>query len=220
MDRSTILVAWYGSRARSRSWREMIHTAWRRQHGVLCQRGTSAGPRRSPDARIRWLVGAHLRASSRSRCVPRKPSFYTSRGLLWRDVLPEAEHTPSGGSQGIVRFAITLDIARELRLPVGLVCFRDLAVVWTAVPEASVDEHRQPPLREGNVDAHAAPVCSHGVVAAKPKPSTVQQGTQFDLRASVSSPVRLHRAPGSGARWVRVVVSGRTGRGNARHRSE
>jgi hypothetical protein len=164
------------------------------------------------------------RCSRRSRltlsCSPsRKPLIDGSCSLRRRNVLPEAEHAPSGGSQGIVDFAVARHVARELGPPVRLVCFRDLAVFWTAVPEAPVDENRQAPLCEGNVHAHAAPVCSHRVVAAKPKPSTVQQRTQLDLWASVSTPIGQHGAPSSGARWVRVVVRRRTDRGNAHRRS-
>jgi hypothetical protein len=59
-------------------------------------------------------------------------------------VLPEAEHLPPGRHQSRVGVAVTRDVAEDLLPPPNRVDLRPRYVHWAGVPEAPVDEDRDP----------------------------------------------------------------------------
>lgn len=68
-------------------------------------------------------------------------------------VLPDTKHGPPRISEPLIRLAIPPDVASELRAPVPRVGYRRRAVVWAAVPEASVYEYGKLYLRENDVNS-------------------------------------------------------------------
>jgi hypothetical protein len=68
-------------------------------------------------------------------------------------VLPDPKNMPAVRDQlGIVP-AVALDVPLELREPVRRVCSRTDAVLRALMPEASVDEDRDPLAREDDIRA-------------------------------------------------------------------
>lgn len=67
-------------------------------------------------------------------------------------MLPHADNSPSELSESPVGVLVPSFVPLELPLPPLLVGRRSSAVLRAAVPEAPVDEHRQPLFREGDVD--------------------------------------------------------------------
>lgn len=68
-------------------------------------------------------------------------------------MLPDAHDRPAGRLQRVVIATIPLDVAIELCLPIRRVHARAHSVGWAAVPEAAIDEDRQPGRREDNVSS-------------------------------------------------------------------
>jgi hypothetical protein len=64
--------------------------------------------------------------------------------LVGGHVLPQAEHCPSGVTKPRACETIPLDVALELRSPVVIVGFGPGSVFGAAVPEATIDEDREP----------------------------------------------------------------------------
>lgn len=59
-------------------------------------------------------------------------------------MFPYPDNRPSGFSEDVVVSRITLDVASDLRIPIGLVCLGAQAVGGTSMPKATVDEDRNP----------------------------------------------------------------------------
>jgi len=89
---------------------------------------------------------------------PRRPQLFedrehSDRHDLRRLVLPEPQDGPADFVQCLVVATVTSDVAVELGLPPRAVGLRVRSVLWTPMPEAPVDEDRQPVSRECDVDA-------------------------------------------------------------------
>jgi hypothetical protein len=74
----------------------------------------------------------------------------------WLLVLPEAKHSPPFIGQSHIDGVIARDVAGELGSPVGSVASGLCPVDRASMPEAAVDEDREAPPRERNVDPDKA----------------------------------------------------------------
>ena len=109
-------------------------------------------------------------------------------------VLPYPDDDPPCGREGDIVAAIASDIPVELLTPplaVGLGC---LTMQRTAVPEASVDEHRDTSTCEDDIGSHEHRVNHEAEVLAEPEPAGVQDRPETELGSGVRSAVGLHSA--------------------------
>lgn len=94
--------------------------------------------------------------------------------LLGRYMLPDAQNSPTGLAKPPLILMIPRDIAFELRDPILGVLPGDGPVLGTAVPEATIDEHRKHVLGKHNVWPDASPFFQLDVVVlTEPIASTV-----------------------------------------------
>lgn len=71
-------------------------------------------------------------------------------------VFPHSKNPPTGGLKGGGTAAVTLDVLSELPSPERSRTARRNVVIWTSVPEATVEEDGDPGSREHKVRARPA----------------------------------------------------------------
>lgn len=106
-------------------------------------------------------------------------------------MFPEAQYRPTGVAERRVCARIAGDVPIELRSPPLTVCRWPRGMYWAAVPEASVDKHRQPMAREGDIDVSAR-VGESFVLHAETKTLSKQSRAGGKFRQRVSPSIRLH----------------------------
>lgn len=112
-------------------------------------------------------------------------------------MLPETRYSPAGFAETCSGFDISRNCSRQLRSPVPLVRLDFVPVLRARVPEAAIDEHRDPMPREHNVGRAPIggnrPYC-HPV----PKARGMQTPPHGEFRAGVARADCLHvpAAPG------------------------
>jgi hypothetical protein len=126
-------------------------------------------------------------------------------------VLPGPEYPPARGGQGGVDRAVPGGVAGELRLPIGGVCAREVAVLGAAMPEAAVYEHREPRPGKDDVGSNEAAGDTNGQVDSESQPAPVQLAAKRELGAAVATPVASHSLADLGG--------GRLGVGKGNHLS-
>ena len=133
-------------------------------------------------------------------------------GSLHRLVLPEPQYRPARVAQLGVVSLIPRAVPLQLRHPPHSVGPWPGAVCGTPMPEAAVDEHRQPETREKHV--HATGDTLWPSVLEEPETASVKGRPQPQLRCRIAAPVPLHRAAHRGRGGPRgpVVAANRTRR--------
>lgn len=111
--------------------------------------------------------------------------------FLGRHMLPDSENRPTGLAEPPLVLKIPCNVTFELRDPVFTVSPRDSLVLWTAMPETTIDEHREPMPAKNDVWPDASPVLQLDVeVLAELIPSAMQQCSNQYLRLGVGLPIR------------------------------
>ena len=105
----------------------------------------------------------------------------------------ESNGDPAGSVECYVLLPVALDIACEFRCPIALVAARGTSMLWAAMPEAPIHEHRNPRPREHDVGAGRGTRNVDPKILAKPQPSLVQLRSEAQFGLRVSPPVRSHR---------------------------
>lgn len=82
-------------------------------------------------------------------------------------MFPDSQNSPSCSLKPEVRSHIAVAVSPEFRVPVGHIALGGRGVFRTAMPEATVDEDRQPPTGEDDVWANWA--------AGKAKPEVLSE---------------------------------------------
>jgi hypothetical protein len=143
---------------------------------------------------------------------PGQGSDNSQRGCVRVFVFPDPDDGPSGPVEQGVCFTIAFDVLPKLLRPPCAVIARAGAMLWTAVPEATVDEHHYALRAEGEVRSTPRHPRQR-MVDPISVPETVQPSPQLDLRLGVAS--RLPRHPRRGlrrGRQYRTRTSLRIGR--------
>jgi hypothetical protein len=99
-------------------------------------------------------------------------------------MLPHADHRPTTSTKGSVDSAISFQVTFELRVPVRAISLGPSSVLWTAMPEAAVDEHRDTGAREDDVRSDPHRASSNLEVNPVPKAGRVECTTERVLRPS------------------------------------
>jgi hypothetical protein len=118
---------------------------------------------------------------------------------LGRVMLPCPHHSPAADVEGSGYAAVAGLVTIELRHPVLPIPAREVAVLRTAMPKATVDEDGQPPACEHNIWSHPDLTDPQREVHTEPQASGMQDGAHLALRSGVASTIVRH-AP----RHVRV----------------
>jgi hypothetical protein len=105
-------------------------------------------------------------------------------------MLPKSEHRPSSCAQLEVSVPVSEAVRLNLRSPPIRVGLWPSAVLGTAMPEATIDKHRDFRSHEGDV----RPAARAGQRDVDPVTQTkrAQGGTQGDLARRIAAPSRLH----------------------------
>jgi len=122
-------------------------------------------------------------------------------------VLPDADDQPAFCREGICHQPIPLAIASELGFPVVAVCARCVAVSRAGVPEASVNEDRDPRPGKDKVRPDATNARRDRGILAVPQPSCVKRAPQIRFWLRVGLAIASHdpRDGFTGWRWVSGV---------------
>jgi hypothetical protein len=119
-------------------------------------------------------------------------------------VLPESQHIPSGSPKLVIGLRVSRSVLSYLSIPVFDISLGRHEMVWTCVPEAAIDEDRNPPTCEDHVSS--APDGRNRIrVNAVPVASSVNEPPDRHLWARVSAPVALHDPPDSWRRGPRTL---------------
>lgn len=125
-----------------------------------------------------------------------------------RLVLPGADHLPAGGRERCVNRTIPRDVAGELRAPIGPVRAGHIAVRRAAMPEATVNEDREPRTGEHDVRPDDPMRRADGQVDPKAQPPAVQLSAKGKLWATVAAAVAPHPCAYLVARRLRIGKRG------------
>lgn len=127
-------------------------------------------------------------------------------------VLPDTEREPTRSDEFGVRIPVATLVARDLLRPIPrVVTDRAPSVKRTAVPEASVDEHRHSGCRKHQVCGSSE--CRHGAAMNEvPQAQSVGSLTYGELRRGACAPLRLHTASRRAARRERALRDPRRAR--------
>jgi len=165
-----------------------------------------------PTLQVRPSVLDRARASSggtTSTCTKASPLRRQGRydpldRDLGCDVFPDAHDRPTGFAERVVHSTVPGDVGRELRHPVVPVALGHVLVVWAAVPEAAIDEHRHPPRGEHDIRVDPDITSPKEQVLSEPEATTVQARAQADLWLGAGPAVGLADLRRSGVRGLRV----------------
>lgn len=105
--------------------------------------------------------------------------------------IPQSDYAPAGVGERPVLALIARDVALDLLVPVAAPT-AGLPLAWMAVPEGAVDEDRELPTRERDVDATAR---SRPVAPEAPKAGVPERGAEHAFGARVLAADARHDAP-------------------------
>lgn len=105
-------------------------------------------------------------------------------------VLPDPDHEPARRGEPAV--AVAAGDATELQTPPLGVGLGQMGVFRAGVPEAPVDEHRDPRAAQQDVGTPTAITARHGPVDDEPHTAPVQSTTQCQFRSGPGSPGPTH----------------------------
>lgn len=127
-------------------------------------------------------------------------------GDIDRVVLPHSDDVPANFGKRSIVTPIACHVRLELRPPPLAVPFREIAVLGTRVPEATVDEYRHSRFREDDVGS-ATDARDRRSVNAKPQSSAMELAAKRELGTGVAPAIGLHRgpSPGRGRRRPQIV---------------
>jgi hypothetical protein len=102
--------------------------------------------------------------------------------------IPHPQHLPTGSTQRFVLGSVAGEVALDFLVPIAAPAAR-LPLARMAMPERSIDENRQPPARESEIDpaAGAAPM-----TAPATHPGAPERATQQQLGFGVAAADRRH----------------------------
>ena len=138
------------------------------------------------------MRSSDLRWSSTS---PPEPTKDLLGDQVWVLVLPDSDHGPARGCEGRVMPPVPVFVASKLCGPVEAISLRVGAMVAASVPEAAVDENREPGSREDDVGADS-PILSRNldwIIDSKAKTQGKEGGSNSSLGLSVTPTIALHR---------------------------
>lgn len=118
-------------------------------------------------------------------------------------MLPKSEHNPAVRAKGCIYSSVPLNVFAELRSPIAYVPGGNASMFWAAVPEATIDENRQPRLREHDIRFGRKRGRQDTHVLSEPVAGSVQCRPEEDLRLRFGAPDCAHVAGASGARRLR-----------------
>ncbi len=121
------------------------------------------------------------------------------------NVLPDSYYLPAVLLQRRRRSPVALDVPAELLRPVLRVRPRDPAMLRATVPEAPVNEYRQPPTREDDVHLDSDLARPEEIVLPKPRSAAMEFRPQRLLRLRTRPTVRPHERRHCSTRRMRVV---------------
>jgi hypothetical protein len=107
-------------------------------------------------------------------------------------VLPNPDGEPARRGELRVGVTIATGDATKLQAPPAGVGLGEVAVLGAGVPEAPVDEHRDPRAAQQDVDTPTPVPTRHGPVDDKPQAASVQGTAQRHLRPGAGSPGPAH----------------------------
>lgn len=103
----------------------------------------------------------------------------------------------------LVGLTVTFHVPPELLLPPLLVVARERRVLGAGMPEATVDEHRDPFLGEEDVGPAPGHTRQRGI-HPEPVTSPMESATEQHLRLRVAAALTTHPAAHTGERRTRL----------------
>lgn len=119
-------------------------------------------------------------------------------------VLPGPDATPARVLQGEINSPIACDIPLQLRLPIVGVRSRCVAMVWTAMPETTVNENCEASASKDDVRPNKAIWEAEREVDTEAQSATVQLRPNSQLSACVAATVSTHPLAHGRARGIRI----------------
>lgn len=120
-------------------------------------------------------------------------------------MFPETYHAPAGGLQCCIRCLVPFNVPAELWRPIPFVTGRLPSVLRTDMPEAPINEDRDPTRSEDDVRSNTDAAREvEAEILPVPVASSVQRTTERNLRLGVRTAVRLHVPGASLGSWLRV----------------
>lgn len=104
-------------------------------------------------------------------------------------MLPNSNDLPARRMKPRVVFAIPLSVSPKLRRPVIRIRFGNRSMLWTAVPKAAINEHRNVPSREDDVGSDLQTGGVDWKIDPEAKPPAMELRSQFALRSGSGAPV-------------------------------
>ena len=136
-----------------------------------------------------------LRGGSRAPALSRSPSTDDGLNTIGGDVrilvLPHPNHLPSVCRKQPVGVLVALDVLRKLLAPPFRVGLWGGCMQRTAVPKATIDEHRYPTRAERYVHG-SSNTGERPLLDPKPKPSPMKLGPKIELRLRARSALPPH----------------------------
>ena len=114
-------------------------------------------------------------------------------------MFPDDDHLPTGCLQTGRGLGVASDVRGEFLVPVIDVLAGPTAVVWTSVPEASMDEDRDPSPSEYDIRSPSR-TADRGEVDSITETTSMKLRAQSELWSGVTTPIRDHRRA---HRWCR-----------------
>jgi DNA (cytosine-5)-methyltransferase 1 len=133
---------------------------------------------------------------------------YEVGGTSRVSVLPEPNDLPALTFQRGIDGFVAFDISSKLGFPVRVVRLRKIAVLGTAMPEATVYEHCQSGPGKDNVRSDKAAGGSNRVIDSIPQPPSVKLFPECQLRLAVAPPISPHSIRDLTARRRRIRKRG------------
>ncbi len=122
-------------------------------------------------------------------------------------VRPHAQDAPAGGPEGCIGVAIAGDVRFDLRAPPLTIVLRPARVARAGVPEAAVNEHREPCAHEDEIGA-SAEAAHRGDVDAVTQAPAAQRTTKCQFWSGVALTGDLHSVShGSRRRGGRASIA-------------
>ena len=118
-------------------------------------------------------------------------------------MFPNPQDAPSGCGEAFVGIEIAPLVRLNLVSPEIGIALGARAMLWATVPKAAVDEDRNAMAREGDIWPRCAPPSANPKIHAVPEPSSVQQGSDCELRLRVTA---LRGTHGRGSRCHGRIV--------------
>jgi hypothetical protein len=106
----------------------------------------------------------------------------------WIFVFPDSDDAPASGTQSSVCFAVTCNVAGDLRCPILGVRSRGFLVCGASVPKAAVEENCYPGSSKDEVGL-AADISDWPIVDTVPESARVNSRSECELWRGISAAV-------------------------------